>query len=51
MRVHNMNILEETKDMLHTFSDRVKYEILCRSGYIEQAVNDDVEIDFEVSDV
>jgi hypothetical protein len=45
-----MNIIEETKEMLHTFSDRVKYEILCRSGYVEleQAVNDDVKIDFEV---
>lgn len=46
-----MNILEETKEMYYTFSDRVKYEILCRTGYIEQAVNDDVEIDFEVKNV
>ena len=46
-----MNIIEETKEIYHQFSDRVKYEILCRSGYVEEAVNDDVEIDFEVSHV
>ncbi len=43
-----MNIIEETKEIYHQFSDRVKYEILCRAGYIEEAVNDDVQIDFEV---
>jgi hypothetical protein len=44
-----MNIIEETKEIYEQFSDRVKYEILCRTGYKDQDVINDTEV--EVSDV